>query len=131
MTSDYEHNALRHLTNPPFIEFVRIDNRDHMDFLARTWLRDGRATHLDFVRKFGISLSDFLGHYMEVGSTHAVVGPVIGGVVKPILAVRHNDDQTGYVPSRQKVDGLYHKDLGRAWIKTEIWNEVLMEETHG
>jgi hypothetical protein len=122
---------LRHLTNPPFVEFVRINIREQMDFVAKTWLRDKQATHLDFVRRFGISLSDFLGHYIEIGSTHAVVGPVVGGIIKPILAVRHNDDRTGFVPARKKVNGLYHKDLGRAWIETEIWNEVLLEEQSG
>lgn len=121
----------KHLTNPPFIEFVRIDNREHMDFIAKTWLRDRRATHLDFVRRFGISLSDFLGHYIEIGSAHAVVGPVIGGTIKPILAIRHNDDQTGFIPARKKVTGMYHRDLGRAWIKTKVWNGALLEEKHG
>lgn len=119
---------LKHLTNPPFVEFVRIDDRSSMDFVAKAWLRDRRATHLDFVRRFGISLSDFLGHYIEIGSTHAVVGPVVGGTIKPILAVRRNDDRTGYISARKKVDGMYHKDLGRAWIKTETWNDALIEE---
>jgi hypothetical protein len=126
-TTDPDLN-LKHLTNPPFVEFVRIDDREHMDFVAKAWLRDRGATHLDFVRRFGISLSDFLGHYIEIGSTHAVVGPVVGGIIKPILAVRHNDERTGYLPSRKKANGMYHKDLGRAWIKTETWNDALMEE---
>ncbi len=113
----------------PFIEFVQINTEAECTAVAQFFLSHRGATHQDFAQKTGINLLSFLGHYMECGTALGPTGPIHPGPVKPVLRFRMSG-RGNWTPRVVSVEGVYHNSKKHAWVKTEVWEKLVEDDTY-
>lgn len=127
-------DRLRGVLRKPWVEFIRLDGEKECLRVIQHFFGSRRAdlTHFHAVTR-GVNLLDFAGHpgyYMEIGGTQAPEGPLFPGPVHPILAFKMSRTRKSTIPYRFKLEGVYNSDKSKAWLKTDLWERVLGDETY-
>lgn len=110
-----------------WIEFARIGNARERKAAVRSFFSSPEATTGMFASRFGISLEDFPGFYLEVAVTDAPRGPLMAGVVKPILVLRQSKSGKTFSPHIMQHEGLLDHDQTHAWIRAEEWDDYVQD----
>lgn len=122
-------DRIQTLMRKPWREFIRIENETHCIAIARFYLGRLNATHGDFEAKTGIKLMDYKGCYMEAGAAISPTGPVLPGPVKRILAFKMSRSGR-WLPKLLQLKGLYHETMKYAWVKTDLWEQVIGDDQY-
>ncbi len=111
----------------PYVKFKRIQDDNDMQEYA-THLLGIPCNKLMILKRFNIDLDQFIGFFVDVGGDANPTGPMFKGQIKPILAIRQNENNT-FSPHLMKVEGLLHHQQQQAWLPVAEW-EQLLDDTY-
>ena len=127
--TDQLHPRIQEFIRKPFVAFLRLETPEHCTAVAQFFLNSTKVTHEYFKETVGINLLDHIGCYMECGAAINVVGPTLPGPIKPVL--RFKLTRRGHwLPQMLEVNGIYHSSLKHAWIKTDLWEQVVEDSDY-
>jgi len=108
---------------PNYIEFARLKGPKEATTAVQRFFSSEYATLEHFVKKFGVDLTSFPGFYLEVGAADVPTGPIVSGMVKPILVLQQSKTGKNYTPYIMKHEGFFNMDQTRAWVSATSWDE--------
>lgn len=120
---------LKEIIRKPWVEFVRLESPVQCTVVARFFLNKLDATHEEFMHVVGINLQEYYGCYMECGTAFGPTGPIFPGPVRPVLRFKMSG-RGRWIVHRLEVDGLYHESMMHAWIKTDLWEQIVGDEDY-
>jgi len=109
---------------PAWVVLMLLSSKADVDRAAAAYFGPDKAASETFIAEFGIDLTQFIGHYLEVDVAEAPMGPFVKGRVRPIVSISKDGEK--YRPrvfSHQ--EGLFNTNTGLAWVSVEDWESLI------